>query len=313
MKKRKKSGGTPTVIGAFFDAPGQYDYPFDGEFYRTVYTQLEECIRKSGGKLLIVRSQDTYLGNNVFSGAWKFSGRDLVAVPGPVTIDVIWNKGHLNSSPGDRVVNDPALDALCTDKWLSYELVPDLHPKTFLLMSAADVPTALSGLGTAFAVAKPVDAEGGAGVIIGPKDQVAVSIPSFPYVLQEFVDTSHGIPGIVDGMHDFRILSIAGAVSLCYVRTPPPNEMTANVSRGGREIEVLAENVPAEALAVFTQVDAKLRGFKNRIYTVDMGLDHDGTWKLFELNAKPGFSPRETGPSYALFYQSLADFLLSLA
>lgn len=51
--------------------------------------------------------------------------------------------------------------------------------------------------------------------------------------------------------------------------------------------------------------------FPRRLYTIDMGLGADGLWRVFELNTKPGFSPMETGRSYAAFYGKLADFLLA--
>ncbi len=310
---KKTSPGTGTIIGAFFDDPGQDDYPFNGPFYRNVYTELQQSLEARGATLLILRSQESYLGKNRFKNAWRFEGsdHDLIPVAGPVMVDVIWNKGHLKSAKGDCIVNDPALDDLCTDKWESYLLLKDIHPVTFLLKTVEDLPAALAGIEAPIVVAKPLDLEGGSGVFIGPKAEVSAKITRFPYLLQAFVDTSGGIPGIVEGMHDFRIISLGGDVSLCNIRTPPPNEMTANVSRGGREFEVSPESIPKEALAIFNAVEEKLSRFKNRLYTADMGLDRDGQWKLFEINSKPGFSPKETGPNTAMFHEKLADFLVN--
>ncbi len=311
--KPSDTGKIHRVIGAFFDAAGRDDYPFDGPFYRIVYTQLQEEIEALGGMLLILRHQDSYLGQNVFRHAWRFVGQDLVPVSGPVRIDLIWNKGHLKTAQGDAVVNDPSLDELCTDKWRTYRLMPDLHPRTWLLNDSREKDAVASEVQTTMVVAKPVDSEGGAGVLIGTPATVLPAIPSYPYLLQEFIDTSGGIAHIVEGMHDLRILSIRGVPALCYVRTPPLGEMTANVSRGGREIEVPLKKIPGGAMTLFGEVDRALEDHRNRLYTADMGLDADGHWKLFELNTKPGFSPKETGPSYRVFYRTLAQFLLDVS
>ena len=299
------------LIGVFFDDPKEFDYPFSIELYRIVYRQLAEDVAKKGGCLAIVRSQETYLGKKTFSHAWVDTDGTFVLKKGPLEVDVIWNKGHLKVDPGENIINDPALDQLCTDKWKAYKTFPDVHPRTLLLKSEKDIATAKVEFAECMVVAKPLDAEGGAGVLIGEASSVLPKILSFPYLLQEFVDTSGGIPGLVEGMHDFRIICIEGEIAICYLRTPPPGEFTANVSRGGREIEVLKNRIPPAALKIFQKVDKHMRIFPHRLYTVDMGLDKDGQWKVFELNSKPGFSPKETGESYVQFFNILSDFLIN--
>ncbi len=298
------------TVAAFFDLPLQTDYPFDIEMYRTVYTQLGRKVAEQGGCLYVVRDQKTFLGGNTFSQAWKFDGDWFVHVPGPVTVDLIWNKGAFVSDASTNVINHPELDRIATDKWETYLLFPEEHAKSRIIRSEADWPEAVKELTALSLVVKPVDSWGGNGVVIGRREAIAEMMPPFPSILQEFADTSGGIPGIVDGMHDLRVILLGDEVGLCYIRTPPPGEMTANVSRGGKEIEVKPADIPADAMKLVRAVDAKLTRFPNRIYTIDMGLGLDGRWYVFELNTKPGFSPMETGESYKVFYGKLAAFLL---
>src|SRR6185436_9953431 len=141
--------------------------------------------------------------------------------------------------------------------------------------------------------------------------EIAQSIHSFPYLIQEFIDTSAGVPGIVEGIHDFRIVAVSGEPVVCYVRTPPPGKKLANVAQGGKEIHVTLDRIPQEALALFQQVDDALARFPKRVYSVDMGRNVDGRWMIIELNSKPGLTPKHWGPDNVRFMELLADTLLS--
>jgi glutathione synthase/RimK-type ligase-like ATP-grasp enzyme len=252
-----------------------------------------------------------YIGENTFTHAWKWQGKILQRINGPLTFDLIWNRGNFLGDEHCNIMNDPALGEITTDKWKSYLLLPEHHPKTVLLQSVRNVDSALRSLRGSWLVGKPIDRSGGEGVIIGPREKVIDQLEVFPYLLQEFIDSRHGIPGLVQEPYDLRIISLKGEISLCYIRTAPPGEFTANVSRGGKEIEVKPELIPEGACNLFYAVDAKFQKFANRMYCVDMALDRDGHWKIIELNSQPGFSPKFTGKSYPIFYRKLAELLLS--
>ncbi|TSC79336.1 MAG: hypothetical protein G01um101425_616 [Candidatus Peregrinibacteria bacterium Gr01-1014_25] len=299
------------TAAVFFDEPNADDYPFSIPLYRTVYRQLGESVAARGGRLAVVRDAATYRGNGTFAHGWVFDGTWFADHPGPLHTDLLWNKGRTFQAPDANCLNDPALDAICTDKWRSYELLHDVMFPTALVTRAEELVGAMARLTTERVVLKPLGSYGGQGVLVGAPADVAAQNTVYPCIVQEFIDTSGGIPGIVDGMHDLRIISINGDVGLSYIRTPPPGEYTANVSRGGKEIEVPPDHVPPEALAIFRHVDQVFSRFPRRLYTVDMGRDRSGRWAAFEVNAKPGFSPKETGPSYPPFYDRLAELLLS--
>lgn len=298
------------IVAVYFDDPGENDYPFSIELYRTVYRQLAETMKKLGGELCVVRGAETYKGNNTFTHAWFFDGTFFNRKESNVTVDIVWNKGRKLQDPALKQVNHPELDAICLDKWRCYQLFPYLYKKTIIVQDKAALPGALKQIKTEKVTLKPLTGWGGFNVIIGSPDEVLKKNELFPCIVQEFVDTSSGIKGIVDGMHDFRIVSLNGEIGLCYIRTPPPGKLTANVSQGGREIEVPPDAIPSEAAAILADVDIVFSAYKPRIYTVDMGRDASGRWYVFEINAKPGFSPMETGKSYPPFYKKLCELLL---
>ncbi len=301
------------TVAVYFDDPGENDYPFSIELYRTVYRQLATVIQEMGGQLMVVRGAETYLGDNKFSHAWVFDGTWFMRKEGPVHADFVWNKGRKLQTPEMRQVNNPKMEEICLDKWKTYELFSHLMAKTIHVENKGKLADALKELRTERVTLKPLSGFGGFNVLIGSREEVSAKNTMYPCIVQEFVDTSGGIPDIVDEMHDFRIISLNGAVGLCYIRTPPPGMFTANVSQGGKEIEVPPEKIPPEPLQALAEVDRVFSKYLPRIYTVDMGRDKSGKWFVFEINGKPGFSPMETGESYPPFYRKLGGLLLENA
>jgi glutathione synthase/RimK-type ligase-like ATP-grasp enzyme len=301
-----------TVI-VFFDAPGFDDYPFMVEEYRTAYHEIGKRFADRSAAFWIVRSQDTYQGDNVFSGGWRFDGSAFIRVNTPVRADVIYDKGHFKADASARLLNSIELDEICTDKWKTYELFSEHCPKTFLVRSAGELENALAQIPSSLVVAKPQGGEEGKGVLIDTAENIRLDVRSFPYLIQEFMDTSGGIPGIVEGPHDFRIIVINGEIGVSYIRTPPPGELRANVAQGGKEISVPRNKIPPEAVEIVKAVDAKLARFKPRVYSADMGRMKDGAWKIIELNSKPATSCSRLCTDYPEYQSMLVDALLSAA
>lgn len=308
-----KGSKKPLLITVFFNNPNYDDYPFNIEEYRIAYPELASSIKERGATFGIVRGQKTYLGNNTFQGGWIFDGSAFVRTDDVIKTDLIYDKGHFTADATARLLNPIELDTLCTDKWISFEKYKKYCPATFVAKNKEEVPGILQKIPTEKIVAKPVDGFEGRGVIIGTKDEVASKITSYPYMLCGFMDTTNGIPGLVEGPHDLRIVCIRGEVGVSYIRTPPKGSLRANVSKGGKEIEVKIDKIPAGAMALFKAIDKTLEKYPYRVYSVDMGLDADGSWKLFELNSKPALSARATGESYIRFEQLMAEALIAAA
>ncbi len=298
-------------VAVYFTAPEEDGYPFNKEEYRESYRDLARMVERKGGQFFIVRGLKTYLGKMTFSRYWKFEQNQFVFHNEPITVDSLYDKGE--DFPPDRDVrflNDPAFDALCSDKEKTALMFPSIVPKTVVAYTPADLPIVLDRLRTDMVVAKPIDGAEGRGIFIESKTDIAKHITQFPYLLQEYIDTSHGIPGLIEGLHDFRMISINGEIVVCYIRTPAAGLRISNISMGGKETEVLLEDIPKDALELYKQVDAKFTQYPQRVYTVDVARDADGTWKLIELNGKPGLSPLSTGENYKQFYEKLVNLLL---
>lgn len=65
------------------------------------------------------------------------------------------------------------------------------------------------------------------------------------YIVQDFLDSSVGIKGIVDGVHDFRITLNNGIHVSTLLRIPKPGKLVANFALCG-DMEVLhLDDTPA--------------------------------------------------------------------
>lgn len=303
---------TGVDIAVFFDAPAFEDYPFSLEEYRLAYHDLASAVERRGGTLWIVRGQETYRGEQCFEGGWQYSHGTFARGEGNHRYGRIYNKGHFRGDPGIAVINDPRLEELCTNKWETYRLFRKHCPQTELVRSREELPAAAQRLAhCSRIVAKPRDGEEGRGIVIGPLEEVCHLATHFPCVLQEFLNTSAGIPALLEGIHDFRMVVVRGEIMLAFCRTPPPGGLLANVAQGGSIVPVRHLAIPWEAQRLAEDVDAILQEFSQRVYSIDVARVRSGEWKIIELNAKPALFGRNRGEDFARFQEALADLLVA--
>jgi hypothetical protein len=299
-------------VAVFFDEPGFEDYPFDVvDDYRPAYHELAKRITDRGGTFSIARSQDTYLGKNRFSRGWTFRDGAFRETSKPFVVDIIYNKGYFKPDAEAVVLNVPELDTICTDKWVTCAEFGDLCPRTKLVRNEEELAKAAEELGPGDLIAKPVDGHEGKGIVKGSAAEMRGMKLSFPLLLQEFLDSSAGIPGLIDGIHDFRMIVVRGELILSYVRTPKPGGFLANVSQGGAEIPVALDKIPAGARDILKIVESKLARFPDRVYCLDVVFAR-GRWYIMELNSKPALSPGTWGPNYLRFQERLTDVLMGV-
>lgn len=301
-------------IGVFFDAPGYGDYPFDIEEFRVAYHEVAKGIGDRGARFCIVRGLSSFRGGNRFEGYWEFDGATFARNDGVIDLDLIYDKGYFVGDAGSKLLNDEEMNRICVDKRATVELFPAFSPKTVEAKDRAALETILSDWPSPMAVAKPVDGAEAKGVAIGSPAEVLAADHAFPVIVQQYVDTSGGIPGIIDGVGDLRIIMIDGEVALTYARKAREGSLISNVSKGGKEIEVLPEHRPEDALKIAFAVDEVFKSMSaHRVFCVDCARDADGKWYVIELNSKPGLSTRGYGATYPRYQDLLMDALVSAA
>lgn len=299
MKKNKK-------IAVFFKAPNAKDYPLNKEEYWVAYQELDKEIRALGAEFFIVRDNKTYLGNGKFSKSWQFKNGDLIET-GKIKVDKIYDKGEFKTDRKVSVLNSEFVNEVCTNKWKTYKMFKEFCPRTFLAKNEADFLNALKKLSCGKKVIKPIGNEGGHGVFIGDDGYLKNCPREFPILVQEFLDTSEGIPGIYKGMHDLRLVFINGKIIYSFYRTPPKGKLLANVTQGGSQVSVPKEKIPNQAMKIAKIIKKNFKG--DYCFGVDIGFA-GGEPKIIELNSRIALCRTQRGDDFLIFMKKLAKILI---
>lgn len=287
----------PKIIAIYFSDPEPMGYPFHDADYFEGYQIITRAIEAYGVKAYIVR-KGSYKGKGVFSSGWRFENTTLKKVEHPITADLVFNKsnyadvGLFNDCP---VINKPEFEKICYDKVKTAELFSEFSPKTAAAESYRAVVNILSAWNlkpdTLVVIKKNFLTEG-KGVYILPVKNVHENLfDDWSNVLvQEFLDSSVGIPQIVDGLHDLRVIVVHGTPTLSYVRQPVPGKMLANIAQGGSAKIIALEQVPPAIMTMVKGIKSKFTRFEPTIFSADFMNSPQG-FKLIELNPQPGVDP----------------------
>ncbi len=300
-------------IAVFTNMPhNEYGAPVFKPIYQASYTELSKEIAKLGGQLYITRDQESYLGNGSFSRSWIMTDAGLTEA-GPVTVDAIFNKGRFESDNTIPILNPPKLKKVCDNKWLMYQMFSEYCPQTFFIENPDELLAAFTNITTKKVVFKPHTGSEGMGVIIEEKGYLVQHLSSllFPGIVSEFLDTSHGIPGITEGTHDLRLAFLDEEIAFSYVRKPPAGSLLANISQGGSFTMLDPRTLPPEVISIAQKIDSHFADCGHRFYCIDFGYTLEGP-KIIEMNSEVRLSPNSDSPIFATFKKQLAQVLMDL-
>lgn len=279
------------TIAIYFSQPGKLDKPFNDPDYYQSYCFFSQYCANYDTDIIFTRG-DSYVGNMTFREGWYFANNELKHRSGPIHVDLIFLKRRDipgNLSPNDLVINAPDLQSLASDKWLTYEKFGEFMPATYPIDNR-NWKDIIDQIKSTKIVLKPRSDSGGNGIFV--LDKKSVDFPALkttvPYIAQNFIDSSHGIPGICKGYHDLRILFFNAQPALSFVRTPKTDSLLSNINQGGSSEVIPIEQVPTDILTIARAIDAELSNFPDRIYSADFLVGQDQPY-LVELNSMPGF------------------------
>lgn len=305
-----------SVLGIYFDEPGRLDAPLNDPMYFQSYRAFSEFCASQGDKVVILRG-DSYSGPMTFREGWEFQGNDLIPTHGEVTVDLVYMKSlgpAFTPSATDLIVNPLTFGQATNDKWTMYETFPEFMPASYRI-SNDNWREVLDAIATEQVVLKPRRGSGGKGILILPKADF--NFPSLnlsePYIAQNFIDSSGGIPGVCSGYHDLRILFFNDTPKLAFLRIPQEGKLLSNVSQGASAHPVDLDAIPQEILTMALGVDAKYRQYAPRHYSADFFLGADRPY-LVETNTQPGFPRLDAeGEAFQMRYYSYLWELLTNA
>ena len=281
-------------LAIYFSDSEAMGYPFNTTYpYWEIYQGIVRDIEKHGIEVYVVRG-DSYLGKGIFSHGWQVRDGQMVPVNENIKVDLIFNRDDKNTIPAIDdclIINHPDLDRICVDKVETAELFPEFSPKTKAINSYQEFVDVVGQWGInpeEKIVLKKNFLSGGRGIFILPLKDINESLYENwqDILVQEFIDTSAGIPNIVEGLHDIRVVTINGQPVYTFVRVPKEGSFLANVSQGGKEIPLSLSVLPASLLKMVEEINKKLSQFRPSMFASDFVNSKNG-FKLVELNSRP--------------------------
>ena len=204
-----------------------------------------------------------------------------------------------------KIINLPTLNHLeleqvCDDKLLTFNIFPDLSPRTFVVNDFYELQRVVNYIRSDKIVLKPRFGSYGRGVVVLDKRRLTNGIKK-DTIVQEFVDSSKGVLNIKK-VHDFRIIVIDGKINHAYLRIPKNGSLICNASLGADKIFIENEEIPYSILKRVKNIDKHLRHYGPRVYSADFAVDENRKPWLIELNSKPGMIFYDKAPELRTKY-----------
>lgn len=292
-----------------FDETALLGAPFNNKMYVDGYQELHDRALKRDIKIIFSRGgQKAYLGDDKFTHCSTFDESKIIEVDDCIADVVLDKSKYFLPEDSLNCINDRRIKKICSDKILTFKNFQQFSPHTELADNSDQLKGFLKTNGSKIVVLKPVSGSAGEEVVIDNANKINVDLINYPILAQEFIDSSGGIHGIVEGKHDLRINIINGDIVFAFVRTPGPGSFLAGIATGGKLIPIEVKNVPKELIAIKNTIDQKFNFSDKRFYTIDVA--YDGiNYKLIELNSQPGILASSFIEEYSDFHESLLDLV----
>jgi hypothetical protein len=289
--------------------------PFTSDYYWRAYRDLYFALKQRGIEAYFTTDNNSYRDYGLFDIAYTVDEDGTPADLKPVRdvrVDLVFDRGGFIGR-NVATVNPPMVQRIGMDKIEMYKHFGEYQPFSVACNNFADVTAAFNQIdGDKIVVKEPKGFGGGKQVYIGDKQDVLKRLPErFPLLVQEFLDTSAGVPGYVDGVHDVRLSMCGGEVIGCYIRKAKEGAWHSNVSQGGHMIFFNVEETPAELREMAESVDT-LFARHPRYFAADFMYTEKG-WKMLEINPYLALLPRTDGAAAQYTLERLADYLVSVA
>lgn len=305
------------TLAIYFSDPNIMGYPFRQgvDKYLPSYQALFDSLSKKGIQVFIVRG-DSYLGDGFFESASVLKAFQEIDLKKKIKADLIWNRDHLNtiSEIRDcRVLNNPDFDNLCVDKFETAKCFPSYSPRTEKVHTYEDCIKALASWpinkDELIVLKKDFSVEG-RGVHILPLSEIHETLyKDWSHILiQEYLDTTIGIPGIAKGAHDLRVVLIDGQIMSVVLRTPPKGSLISNTARGASLAILDPTELPEEAHKLVLSIHQELARYSPDMYSIDMGNTSNG-FKLIELNSHPAMQNPNNSERAKHYFDSTVQML----
>lgn len=286
---------------------------------RSVYYDFFEKGLELGMECFLANGKETYKRGLIFENILEYKGGEVFRkIEKETKADVVYDRSGGTFFPSkeisSKVLNGIEFKKLCSDKFAMYKFLGEEYMRnTYSIENSENLEEILSKIDhDAKYFLKPKNGLGGKGIHFGyPKELLEFKLDKdTEYVLQEFIDTSLGIEGVVEGLHDLRVVFVNGKIVWAHVRSPKEGGFLSNVSQGGTILEISSKDIPDKILEKARLIQEKIeQEYGKVIFSIDFGVEK-GEPFVFELNDQIGF-PTEKMASKEFFIDELYEALLS--
>lgn len=308
------------VLILFGRSAWQKSRPFENPQYQYSYEYFYNLCQKSGIQMYRASYQWYDHEKHIFKYAWIFTGKngkwkktknikpDLIYDKTKARLEVYYQKELIRKHY--PFINDLNFTQLVDDKFLTSLIFAPWSKKSWLVDCTEDIKKILPKIKTAKVVIKPLMESGGKDIIICNKKEAAKLTIHNTRIVQEFIDSSAGIPGFCSGYHDLRLVFINDRIIYAYVRQPQAGSLLANLAQGGTLDIVPKNKLPKSLNSIIEHANNVFATFNPRIYSLDFMFDKHGRPWVVELNSMPGlyFTPKEKLSMMEMYRELLKVF-----
>ncbi len=274
--------------------------PNTGERFKERYSGLEKALAKRGLMSFFAEGHDSFTKETKYFRNVFDSDRNVLAQSG--SADVVRDLTmSLDNKPlyesGLTVVHNPELNRFIADKQSVYELLPEIHPKTISVQAAQvlDAIDRLRDLGLREIIIKPATGLKSEGIVLvdGQKKLANLQLNNGRYLVQEYLDTSGGIPELgIRGTHNLRMISIGTKVIGAVARERGSNSKILRDDNYGKVYD--PDELPDSIMGIADYVHeglSKIEGAKDGVLAIDVmrgkGSDGEARDVVCEVNRRP--------------------------
>lgn len=297
------------------------DPPFSRSHYQASYEELYPMAEAAGFRIYRAPLSWFNRETQTFDQAWTFEKGRGWHLTQNIRPDLIEDRAKFSEETQATKIylaslfpffNEPAFTKIANSKYETSLLLPAYFKPYHRVENSTALEKELSAIGGKYLVAKPEFGSGGKGVIIDTRENILHQKEEleYPLILQEFIDSSHGIPGITPGYHDLRLVFINDEMIYSYIRIPKEGSFLANVAQGGSMEIIPPEKLPTSLLPIIADVQKAFARFPRKIYTIDLIFDETARPWIVELNTMPGvyFTPGQEATRDRFYHALIQDF-----
>lgn len=282
----------------------------------SAYQKLFQLGFDRGHKLVWSNTRYFDTTKNVFTSYSWFDGSIWNRVNEDLKPDYIFEKSKFSNDDlkvkrqmeaATAFLNPVEMTLIASDKMLTYSTFPDEVNFSIPVSSNSDIIESVDKIKSEIIVFKPVNGACGRGVEFLTHEKAKKFQPNVKYIMQEFVDSSNGIPGIYKGIHDLRLMFLDNKLFHSFYRTQAPGSYLCSVTFGAELVVVPIEDLPKSVIEMSKVVQERFKNYKNIFYSIDYHFDLNGNPKIIELNTSPGL---DNTPGYDLHLIELYNNIL---